>query len=130
MMVRRNMACQNVDRILVIIGSDSCHVDRTLVIIGSDSRHVDRTLVIIGLDSRHVDRTLIGIFLRVSFSIDILKPSLAQQHGHHIVDCAWCRRQVWVRNPSCRASKVSGYLLHGVLVEVHQVIDRRDPFLL
>ena len=66
------MACQNVDRILVIIGSYS--------------RHVDRTLVIIGSDSRHVDRTLIGIFLRVSFSIDILKPSLAQQHGHHIVD--------------------------------------------
>ncbi len=44
-MVRRNMACQNVDRILVIIGSDSRHVDRTLVIIGSDSRHVDRTLI-------------------------------------------------------------------------------------
>jgi hypothetical protein len=36
-----------------------------------------------------MDRTPIGIFLRVSFSFDILKPSLAQQHGHHIVDIVW-----------------------------------------
>ena len=35
-----------------------------------------------------LDRTPVGIFLRVSFSFDVMKPSLAQQHGHHIADVA------------------------------------------
>jgi hypothetical protein len=62
-----------VDQTLVKkIGLSSC---------GSDSRHADQTLVMkIGLAS--------VFFLRVSFSFDILKPSLVQQHRHHIVDIA------------------------------------------
>ena len=49
----------------------------------------------------------------------------------------WCRNRrtgggAWcgVRNSSSRASKVIRYLLDRVLVEVHEIVRARDPFLL